>query len=244
MGYPVAGAGMPTRAPGLSSQGDFVSTVSIAAGSGPLFAVALGLLGALLCTVTEVLIARLLPRLGGLPSVRTRITTAAVTFILCAALALRLGVDWSLPAFLALAVLAVQLARIDFAHHLLPNPLVLALLIAGVALFAMGSTASSAWSPLLRAVIGAAILFLVYLVLALISPSGIGMGDVKLAAPVGLYLGYLGWSHLFYGGALGFVLGGIFSVVLISFSRAKKPAEVAFGPSMLAATLGVVLFAA
>jgi leader peptidase (prepilin peptidase)/N-methyltransferase len=244
MGYPVAGAGIPTRAPGLSSQGDFVSTVTIAAGSGPLFVAALGLLGAVLCMVTEVLIARSLPRLGGLPSRRTRITTAALTFILCAGFALRVGADWSLPAFLALAVLAVQLARIDLDHHLLPNPLVLALLVAGVALFVMSSFASAGWSPLLRAATGAAILFLVYLILALISPSGIGMGDVKLAAPVGLYLGYLGWSHLFYGGALGFVLGGIFSVVLISFRRAEKPAEVAFGPSMLAATLGVVLFTA
>lgn len=244
MGYPVAGAGRPSRAPGLSSQGDFVSTVSITAGSGPLFAVAVGLLGALLCTITEVLIARSLPRLGGLPSLRTRITTAALTFILCAALALRVGADWSLPAFLALAVLAVQLARIDLAQHLLPNPLVLALLIAGLALFALSSTASAGWSALLRATIGAAVLFLVYLVLALISPSGIGMGDVKLAAPVGLYLGHLGWSHLFYGGALGFVLGGIFSLVLISLKRAAKSSEVAFGPSMLAATLGVILFTA
>ncbi|WP_457974139.1 prepilin peptidase [Arthrobacter sp. D1-17] len=219
-------------------------TVSIAAGSEPLFAVAAGLLGVLLCTVTEVLIARSLPRLGGLPSGRTRITTAALTGALCVALALRVGSDWSLPAFLALAVLAVQLARIDLAHHLLPNPLVLALLIAGVALFAMSSTASADWSPLLRAAIGGVILFLVYLILALISPSGIGMGDVKLAAPVGLYLGYLGWSHLFYGGALGFVLGGIFSAVLISLKCAEKSSEVAFGPSMLAATLGVVLFTA
>jgi leader peptidase (prepilin peptidase)/N-methyltransferase len=194
--------------------------------------------------MTEVLIARLLPRLGGLPSIRTRITTAALTGVLSAALAFRLGLDWTLPAFLALAVLAVQLGRIDLAHHLLPNPLVVALLIAGLALFAVSSLASAGWSPLLRSAAGAVILFVVYLILAIISPSGIGMGDVKLAAPVGLYLGYLGWSQLFYGGALGFVLGGIFSVVLISLRRTEKPAEVAFGPSMLAATLGVVLFTA
>ena len=81
-----------------------------------------------------------------------RITAAA----LCAALALRLGMDWSLPAFLALAVLAVQLARIDLAHHLLPNPLVLALFIAGLALFAAGSSASAGWPDLLRAAAGAA----------------------------------------------------------------------------------------
>ncbi|WP_461187350.1 prepilin peptidase [Arthrobacter sp. Z4-13] len=218
--------------------------VGTAGGAGPLFAVAAGLLGALLCIVTELLIARFLPRLGGLPAVRTRITTAALTGVLCAALALRIGLDWALPAFVVLGVLAVQLGRIDLAHHLLPNPLVLALLVAGLALFAVSSLASAGWSPLLRAAAGAAILFVIYLVLALISPSGIGMGDVKLAAPVGLYLGYLGWSQLFYGGALGFVLGGIFSVVLISFRRAEKSSEVAFGPSMLASALGAVLFSA
>ncbi|MDQ0677558.1 leader peptidase (prepilin peptidase)/N-methyltransferase [Arthrobacter pascens] len=221
-----------------------MSSADIASGAGPLFVLAVGLLGVLLGVLTELLIARSLPRLGGLPSIRSRITTAVLTAALCAALALRIGMDWSLPAFLVLGVLAVQLARIDLAHHLLPNALVLALLIGGLALFAMSSSFSAAWSSLLRAVAGAVILFFIYLVLALISPSGIGMGDVKLAAPVGLFLGYLGWSHLFYGGALGFVLGGIASVVLISLKRAGKSSEVAFGPAMLAATLGVVLSAA
>lgn len=218
-----------------------MSPVDIAAGTGPLSVLAVGLLGVLLGTLTELLIARSLPRLGGLPSLRTRLTTAALTGALCAALALRLGMDWSLPAFLALAVLAVQLARVDLAHHLLPNPLVLSLLAAGLTLFAVSSAATAGWTELLRATAGAAILFVVYLILAIISPRGIGMGDVKLAAPVGLYLGYLGWSQLFYGGALAFVLGGISSIVLISLKRAEKTSEAAFGPAMLAATLGMVL---
>ncbi|WP_308159834.1 A24 family peptidase [Arthrobacter sp. ISL-5] len=219
-----------------------MSSAGIAASADPLFALAIGLLGALLGVLAELLITRTMPRLGGLPGIWTRITTAALTGVLCAALALRFGMDWSLPAFLVLGVLGVQLARIDFAHHLLPNPLVLALLVAGLALFVVSSTATAGWTELLRAAAGAAILFVVYLILAIISPSGIGMGDVKLAAPVGLYLGYLGWSQLFYGGALGFVVGGIFSFVLIRLNRAEKTSEVAFGPSMLAATLGLVLF--
>lgn len=243
MGYPVAGAWMPAPAPGRSTPGVFVSLVGITSSAATLFVLAIGLLGTLLGMLTERLIARALPRLGGLPGSRTRITTAALTGALCAALAVRFGMDWSLPAFLVLGVLGVQLARIDIAHHLLPNPLVLALLSAGLALFAVSSTATAGWGELLRAAAGAAILFVVYLILAIISPSGIGMGDVKLAAPVGLYLGYLGWSHLFYGGALGFVVGGIYSFVLIRLNRAEKTSEVAFGPSMLAAALGLVLFA-
>lgn len=150
--------------------------------------------------------------------------------------------DWSLPAFLVLGVLAVQLARIDLVHHLLPNPLVGALLLAGLALLAVSSAVTAGWSDLLRAAAGAAVLFAVFLIFAVVSPKGLGMGDVKLAAPVGLYLGYLGWGQLFYGGALGFVLGGVFSLIAMRRKSPEKPAEVAFGPSMLAAALALVLF--
>jgi leader peptidase (prepilin peptidase)/N-methyltransferase len=90
-------------------------------------------------------------------------------------------------------------------------------------------------------VAGAAILFVVYLILAVISPGGIGMGDVKLAGPIGLYLGYLGWSQLLYGGLLGFVAGGVASALILRLHRDERPTEVAYGPSMLIATVAVSL---
>lgn len=211
--------------------------------AGWLFGLGTALLGCSLSLAAELLIARFLPRLGGPPALKTRITTAALTGALSAALALRVGMDWSLPAFLALAVLGVQLACIDLAHHLLPNPLILALLLAGLSLFALSSAMSAEFDLVIRALAGAAVLFLVYLVLALISPTGIGMGDVKLAAPLGLYLGYAGWSPLFYGGAFGFVLGGLVSVAVVARGKSRKKTEIAFGPSMLAATFGVTLSA-
>lgn len=211
--------------------------------AGWLFGLGAALLGCSLSLAAELLIARFLPRLGGPPALKTRITTAAVTGALFAALALRIGMDWALPAFLACAALAVQLARIDLAHHLLPNALVLTLLISGLVLLSINSAVSAEWSPFLRSAAGAGLLFVAYLALALISPSGIGMGDVKLAAPVGLYLGYLGWSELFYGAALGFVLGGLVSLLLVTAKGATKKAEVAFGPSMLTALLGTIFVA-
>lgn len=214
----------------------------MAAGAAPLLALAAGLAGLLAGLLTEVVIARTLPRLGALPGMRTRITTAALTGLVCAALALRFGPGWPLPAFLVLGVLAVQLARIDLAHHLLPNPLVAALLLAGLVLLTVSSAAAAEWSGLLRAATGAAVLFGVFLLLAIASPGGIGMGDVKLAAPVGLYLGYVGWAQVFYGAALGFVIGGVVSLAAMKRKGPGRTAEVAFGPSLLAAALGVILF--
>jgi leader peptidase (prepilin peptidase)/N-methyltransferase len=170
-----------------------------------------------------------------------RITTAPLTGALSALLALRFGISWNLAAYIVLAVLGVQLSRIDIAHKLLPNRIVLLLMLAGTALLLIAAAAAPEWGALLRAAVSAVILFVVYLILAIISPNGIGMGDVKLAAPVGLYLGYLGWAQLFYGGALGFILGGLATFVLLRLNTKGDLSEVAFGPSMLAASFGVIL---
>ncbi|GAA2147079.1 hypothetical protein GCM10009825_41190 [Arthrobacter humicola] len=206
-----------------------------------LFIAGVGLAGACLGLLADIFIKRALPRLAGSPTVRTGITTAAVTFALSALLAWRFGFSPELPAYIALAVAGVQLARVDFIHHLLPNRMVLPLLGAGLVLLGAAAGVSGEVGNLLRGIAGALILFVLYLFLALTSGNGLGMGDVKLAAPLGLYLGYLGWSHLFYGGAVGFVAGGVASTVLVLKNRGNKPKEVPYGPSMLAAGLAVIL---
>lgn len=207
-----------------------------------LVVVGIGLLGIALSAAAEVVIAKQLPRLGGLPAPLTRITTAAITGLACAAFVLRFGVGFGLPAFIFLAVLGVQLARIDIKHHLLPNPLVLALLTGGLSLLLLPGIFNQQPDDLLRAAFGALILFAGYLVLGLISPRGIGMGDVKLAAPVGLYLGYLGWTHVLYGALLGFIVNGLVTVLILSQKRRNKASEVAHGPSMLGALAAASLF--
>ena len=64
------------------------------------------------------------------------------------------------------------------------------------ALLAVASAASGSWWPLARAAIGAALLVGFYLALGLAFPAGMGLGDVKWAGVIGLYLGYLGWTDL------------------------------------------------
>jgi len=219
-----------------------VTSLNTAAPAWLLFVAGVGFLGLILSPLVELVIVRILPRFGTLPGVRTRFTTAAISAVLCAALAFRLGAAPELPAFLLLAILGAQLARIDISLHLLPNPLVLSLLLGGV-LFLLGATlGGEQWSRLVRALAGTAILFVIYLIMALISPGSLGMGDVKLAAPIGLYLGYLGWGQLLYGGLLGFILNGLFTVLFVRRNRSERTSEVPHGPSMLASAVGMALF--
>lgn len=228
--------------PAQSTQGDAVLSAANGDPTSALLVVGAGILGGILSPIAELLIAKLLPRLGETPGLQARITTAALTGIACAAFAAHFGNALSLPAFLLLSVLGTQLARIDMALHLLPNPLVLILLAGGLLLLLLPGLFGKQSDDLLRAALGAVILFASYLILGLISPGGIGMGDVKLAAPVGLYLGYLGWSHLLYGGLVGFVLNGVVTVLVLSRKSRTKATEVPHGPSMLGAVIAVAFF--
>jgi leader peptidase (prepilin peptidase)/N-methyltransferase len=162
------------------------------------------------------------------------------TALLTALTVLRTGLSWELPAFLLLAVVGVLLAVVDLQHRLLPNRVVLPALAAGTALLLLAALADGAWDALLRAVLGAAALFAVYLVLALVSPGGLGMGDVKLAALLGLYLGWLGWAAVVLGALAGFVVQAVVALGLLATRRIGLRGELPFGPAMLAGAALVI----
>ncbi len=163
-----------------------------------------------------------------------------VTALLAALTVLCTGLAWELPAFLLLAVVGVLLTLVDLQHRLLPNRVVLPALVAGTVLLLLPGLADGAWVALLRAVLGAAALFAVYLVLALLSSGGLGMGDVKLAALLGLYLGWLGWAALVLGALAGFVVQAVVAVGLLAARRIGLRGELPFGPAMLAGAALVI----
>jgi leader peptidase (prepilin peptidase)/N-methyltransferase len=159
------------------------------------------------------------------------------TAVLFALVGLRFGLSWELPAFLFLAAAGVLLAVIDLRHRLLPNRVVLPSLAIGAALLTLAAAADGTWPALLRAVLGGGVLFAVFLVLALISPRGLGMGDVKLAGLVGLYLGWLGWDAVLLGAVAGFVIQALLAVVLLAGRWIRLRGELPFGPAMLLGAL-------
>lgn len=152
---------------------------------------------------------------------------AVVTPLATAALALKL------VAFLYLAAISLALAIIDIETHKLPNVIVLPGYAVGVALLGTAALLQGDLVGLGRMAAGAGILFFFYFVLAMISPRGMGMGDVKLAGVLGLFLGSLGWGQLAVGAGAAFVLGGLFSIILLITRRAGRKSGIPFGPWML-----------
>ncbi|MEN2736635.1 prepilin peptidase [Microbacterium sp. X-17] len=149
-----------------------------------------------------------------------------------------------LTAYLWLAAVSVALAIIDVEKHRLPDAIVLPTAIAVVALLGASAAVAGDWARLGQAAIGAAALFLFYLILALVRPGGMGFGDVKLAAVLGFALAWAGWAQLVVGAFAAFVLGGIFSVALLASKRVKRTGGIPFGPWMLSGAWFGIFFGA
>jgi leader peptidase (prepilin peptidase) / N-methyltransferase len=149
-----------------------------------------------------------------------------------------------LIAFLYLAAISVVLTAIDIDVHRLPDRVVLPSYLVGAALLGSAALIGGDLEPFARSLAGAGILFAFYLALALAKPRGMGMGDVKLAGVLGLFLGQLGWAELVVGAAAAFVLGGLFGVALLMMKRAGRGTGIPFGPWMFAGAWVGIFFGA
>lgn len=154
--------------------------------------------------------------------------------VLAAALAVwARGAQPDVLAAVVLAVAGVLLAVEDFARHRLPNAVMQPTAVALVLLLAVAALLDGAWSGLLRGILAAVVCGGLYLLLALARPTGLGLGDVKLGALLGLWLGWLGWQAVVVGVLAGFVVGGVVGLALIAVRRADRRSAIAFGPWML-----------
>jgi leader peptidase (prepilin peptidase)/N-methyltransferase len=165
----------------------------------------------------------------------------AGTAALFAAVAARFGWSWELPAYLYLAAVAIALAMIDLDVMRLPNKIVLPSYGVAAALLVPVSLATGDPADLLRGLLAAGLMYVLYRVLAV---WGMGGGDVKLAPLLGFYLGWLGWSAVAVGAFAGFLLGGLVGGILMTLHRASRKSRIPFGPYMLAGAFLAVFAAA
>jgi leader peptidase (prepilin peptidase)/N-methyltransferase len=186
----------------------------------------------------------LLPVTGRCPACRARIGPSPLLAEVTAGLAMavvaaRASSGWELAALAWLVLLAVPLAFIDNAVRRLPNPLTAAALAGTLALLAAAALTGHQPGQLGRAAIGAAVLGGFYLLLWLIRPGGLGLGDVKLAVSVGLVLAWISWQALIAGTFLTFLLASAYGIALLVTHRASRGSQLPLGPFMLVGALAV-----
>ncbi len=140
----------------------------------------------------------------------------------------------ALPAYLLVAWLGVAMSYVDIREHRLPDWLNYSAFAGAAVLLAVAAQVDDAWGAYGRAWLGALVLTAGYVVLVMLRPGELGLGDVKLAASLGLLLGWIGWGHVVLGAFAGFLLGGVFSLALLAKRRATRRSHIPFGPFMLA----------
>jgi leader peptidase (prepilin peptidase)/N-methyltransferase len=184
----------------------------------------------------------LLPVTGRCPACRVSIGPSPLFVEVTAGLAMavvaaRASSVWELAALAWLVLLTVPLAFIDSAVKRLPNPLTAAALAGPVALLTVAALTGHQPGHLGRAAIGAAALACFYLLLWLIRPGGMGLGDVKLAVSVGLVLAWISWQALITGTLLAFILASVYGIALILTRGANRGSQLPLGPFMLVGAL-------
>ena len=135
---------------------------------------------------------------------------------------LHYGLTPGLVAALVFSSFMVAITFIDLDHQIILDGMLALLAICGLGLQLW--TGSVGWvSMLIGAFVGGGLLLL----LAILSRGGMGGGDVKFAAALGFWLG---WPGILLGLFLGFVLGGLISLLLLVTGLRGRKDFIPFGP--------------
>jgi prepilin signal peptidase PulO-like enzyme (type II secretory pathway) len=82
-------------------------------------------------------------------------------------------------------------------------------------------------------------IFIFFLVIILISKGGMGGGDLKLSLFISMFLGYpLNVASLYYG----FLIGGLFAIILLLFGKKKLKSKIPLGPFLILGALIAMYF--
>lgn len=161
-----------------------------------------------------------------------------------AAGAAALADSWAeVVAFSVLALACALAVVVDLAEHRLPDAFVLPAYPAVLTGLAVAAMTTGEWPRFARAVLAMAAVGGAFLAMAWATPTGLGLGDVKLAGLLGALLGWFGWVHVLAGTMAAFVFGGIAALALVLARRADRRTALPFGPWLVAGAVVGVAFA-
>ena len=169
----------------------------------------------------------------------------ALTALMFGAAAWYYGPSLLLLSRLVFGCMLIVLFAIDFEHHLLPNVITLPGIAVGIAFSALTGEPGVAAS-LIGAVVGGGSLWLIAEAYDRVRhEEGLGMGDVKMLAMIGAFLG---WQLTIMTLVMGSLAGSVVGLVIIAARKGDMKYALPFGTflamgAVLAATVGPGLLA-
>ena len=154
---------------------------------------------------------------------------------------------------LVLGAALVAVSAVDIEHYRIPDRITFPALGLSAASLMVVSLTLDVTGALGSAAVGSGAYFAILLLAHLVSPRGMGFGDVKLALLMGLFLGWWGYVTspspvaepirlVLNALLLGCLLGVVFGLIHRAITKAREGFP--FGPSLAVACLVVLLLAA
>lgn len=144
----------------------------------------------------------------------------------------RLGLSWVLPAFVAYVTTLAILSAVDLDERRIPNKVLGPMSIAGALLLGTAALIQGRPAAIGQMALGAVGYAAPMLLLGLVAPGSMGMGDIKLAGYIGMHLGWFGLAQVLVGAFGAFLIGAVVGLTLIALRKKGRKDTVPFGPSM------------
>ena len=166
--------------------------------------------------------------------------------VVSAAIAIQLlnqfSFSWELFAYGIMCAMCVEQTLIDITTHRLTRSVTMRAALIGGPLLSIAAIANNQPGKIGVMALSFTATLLTFMALSLASKRGIGAGDVRLAAALAMFLGYLGAKYVTQGLALGFMLGGVVALLLLISRKATRNTRIAFGPYLCIGAMSVALF--
>ena len=164
-----------------------------------------------------------------------------VTAPLFMAAAVRFGADWALPAYLVFFAALVIVSLVDVQSRVIPTRVVGPAILLCSGLLAVATAAHHDWSRFGTSLLGAALAGGSLLTVHLVTPAGMGFGDVRLATLIGLALGWLSLGTVALGMFLAFLFAAAVGVGVRRLRGSTTCRHVPLGPYLAAGAVAAVL---
>jgi leader peptidase (prepilin peptidase) / N-methyltransferase len=150
--------------------------------------------------------------------------------------------SWELFAYGLMCAMCIEQSLIDITTHRLTRSVTMRAAFVGGPLLSIAAIANNQPGKIGVMALSFTATLLTFMTLSLASRRGIGAGDVRLAAVLAMFLGYLGAQYVFQSLALEFILGGVVALLLLIRRKATRNTRIAFGPYICIGAMAVVLF--
>jgi len=176
---------------------------------------------------------------------RRELVVEILTAALFVTMSIRFGDPLVTGAFCFFCAFIVAVSAIDLEHYRIPDRLVFPALVISVPGVVLISLQKSLPEAIPRALLGSVTIFGILLIFHLITPRGMGFGDVKLGLVLGLFTGWLAGTvpQAAYLAVVALLFGAVIGVVVglgVALSKGRK-AAFPFGPALCTGAYLVVL---